>query len=56
MGYYKGRSSIQEVIDMPNRLFHTLYANLLRKLSTPEGQEQAATEKVVEEIEEVSTQ
>ena len=40
---------------MPNRLFHTLYANLIKKISTPEGQEQVAAEKMVEEVEEVST-
>lgn len=56
MGYYKGKTSIQEVINMPNRLFHTLYTNLIKKLSTPEGQEQVSTERTVEEIEEVSTQ
>lgn len=37
---------------MGNRLFHTLYSNLRKQLSSEEGQKQAAAEEVENQIEE----
>lgn len=53
MIHYKGKTSFDELIEMPNRMFNQLYINLLKKLSTPEGQEQIANEQAIEKIEEV---
>lgn len=36
---------------MPNRMFHTLYIKLMNRLSTDEGQNQAAYEKLEETLE-----
>lgn len=52
MTQYKGKATITEVLEMPNRLFHKLYVSLLKKLSTEEGQKEAAQEQLVEKIEE----
>lgn len=53
MEHYKGRTSITEIMEMPNRLFHTLYVTLLKKLTTDEGQEKLATEELEEQLQEV---
>lgn len=52
MVHYKGKVSFTEVIEMPNRLFHRLYVSLLKKLSTEDGQKEAAQEQLVEKLEE----
>lgn len=52
MTQYKGKATITEVLEMPNRLFHKLYVSLLKKLSTEEGQEEVAGQQFIEKIEE----
>ncbi len=53
MEYYKGRTTINDVFEMPNRLFHTLYISLLKKLTTDEGQKELANNELEEQIQEV---
>lgn len=40
-----------EVQDMPNRMFHTIYINMLERLSTDAGQAEAAAEELTETLE-----
>ena len=48
----KGRVSYTEAYNMDNRLYHTLLSNLRKKLSTEEGQKNAAADELENQIEE----
>lgn len=52
MTHYKGRSTIKEIMDLPNRIFHGLYVLTIRKLSTDEGVQEEVAQEIEEKIEE----
>lgn len=52
MDHYKHKFSFNEVLDMPNRLFHTLYISLTKKLATDSGKKELADKALTDSIEE----
>lgn len=51
-GYYKGRMTYSEMINMPYGEFHYFYTKLYNRMTTKEGAEEAALNEVKEKIEE----
>ena len=48
MSNYKGKSSILELMEMPNWMFHGLYVKMVQRLSTDEGRKEAGAETLIE--------
>lgn len=49
--HFKGKTTINELRSMPNRLFHLLFMNSVKKLSTDEGKKEEANKAVAEAFE-----
>lgn len=52
MDYNKGKCTYTEVYEMPNRMFHTLYVRLIKKLSTENGKNEIIENEIQEKLEE----
>ena len=50
--HFKGRASIEQLMNLPNRVFHGLYAICYKKALTEEGKEDLATEELMDNLEE----
>lgn len=52
MRHSKGRTTYSELYNMDVRLFHVLYSDLRKMLSTEEGRENVAADELEEQVEE----
>lgn len=52
LAHYKGRTSITELMSLPNRTFHGIYAICYSKALTEEGKENLAAEEMMDSLEE----
>ena len=52
LAHYKGRATISELLALPNRVFHGLYAICYNKALTEEGKENLAAEEMMDNLEE----
>lgn len=55
LSHYKGRVTISELLALPNRVFHGIYAICYNKALTQEGQEALASENMMDTLEEGMT-
>ena len=52
MQFNKGKTTYTELMDMPNRLFHSLYVKTINKYNSEQGLKEAAGEELMETLEE----
>ena len=52
LAHYKGRTTISELLALPNRVFHGIYAICYNKALTEEGKKELAGEELMDNLEE----
>ena len=52
LAHYKGRVTVSEMLNLPNRVFHGIYAICYNKALTDDGQENLAAEEMMDNLEE----